>query len=55
MGRSGPVEPSADLRDLASILRQTYVALVEEGFTEDESLKVIGQLLVANSRGGESS
>lgn len=54
MGRQGPVEPSADLREAASILRQTYVALVEEGFTVDEALKIIGQILASQSSGGAS-
>lgn len=53
MGRAGPVEPSADLREAASVLRQTYVALVEEGFTVDEALKIIGQIL-AGQQGGAS-
>ena len=45
---NGPIEPSADLRQLASILRQTYLALVQEGFTQQEALTIIGQILAAN-------
>jgi hypothetical protein len=50
---NGPVEPSADLRELANMLRQTYVALTLEGFTAQEALIIIGQILAANS-GGQS-
>ena len=46
---NGPIEPSADLRQLASALRQTYLALTQEGFTEQEALTIIGQILVANA------
>lgn len=45
---SGPQEPAADLRTLASILRQTYIALCAEGFTQQEALVIIGQIIVAN-------
>ncbi len=45
---NGPTEPSADLRELASILRQTFVALTMEEFTENQALVIIGQMLAAN-------
>lgn len=48
MGSQGPVEPAADLRELARTLRQMYAALIAEGFSEDQALKVIGQILAAN-------
>jgi len=48
-----PREPSSDLRQLASILHQTFVALVQEGFTEQQALVVIGQILSANASGGQ--
>lgn len=48
---NGPVEPAAELRQLASILRQTYLALVQEGFTEQQALIVVGQILSANGGG----
>ncbi|MCX5066664.1 hypothetical protein OOJ91_12320 [Micromonospora lupini] len=52
-----PVEPSADLRQFASGVRQMFVALVNEGFTERQALAVIGTALAAtiNSSGGEPS
>jgi hypothetical protein len=50
---NAPREPSADLRNLASMLYQTFIALTNEGFTEQQALVIIGQLLYANSGGGE--
>lgn len=47
-----PIEPAANLRVLASMLRQTYIALVAEGFTEAQALQIIGHILAAN--GGAS-
>lgn len=44
-----PTEPSADLRMLASTLRQTFVALTAEGFSEQQALVIIGQILAANA------
>jgi hypothetical protein len=44
---SGPVEPSADKRQAAHELREIYVALLAEGFTERESVAIIGQILAA--------
>ena len=49
---NGPVEPSADLRQLANALRQAYVALTAEGFTSHEALIIVGQMLIAGSGGG---
>jgi hypothetical protein len=48
MAAQPPREPSADLRQLASMLFQTYTALTNEGFTEQQALVVIGQILAAN-------
>lgn len=47
---NGPIEPAADLREMASILRQTFIALKQEGFTEQQALIIIGQLLAANTK-----
>lgn len=44
----GPTEPASDLRQLASILWQMFVALQMEGFTEHQALIMIGQVLAAN-------
>lgn len=42
---SGPTEPSADLRAMASTLWQTFVALQQEGFSESQALKIIGEII----------
>lgn len=47
------IEPSADLRLMASAFMQMYVALTHEGFTENQALKIIGQVIAANSGGTE--
>ena len=44
---NGPVEPSADLREVASFWRQTYVALINEGFTEREAVAILGHIIAA--------
>ena len=46
---TGPTEPSADLRELASVMWQTFVALVREGFTEQQALVIIGHILASAS------
>lgn len=51
---NGPIEPAADLRQLANALRQTFLALVQEGFTEQQALVIIGQILAANAAGGQA-
>lgn len=51
--RNPPREPSADLRQLASVLHQTFTALVAEGFTEAQALVIVGQILAANSGGSK--
>lgn len=44
-------EPSADLRQFASCLRQMFVALRNEGFSEREALAVLGTVVAANVQG----
>lgn len=48
----GPVEPSADMRVMASQLRQMYVALVSEGFTVIEAMTMISQVIAASVQNG---
>jgi hypothetical protein len=36
------VEPDAEMRRNAFVLRQWFIALVDQGFTEDEALRIIG-------------
>lgn len=51
---NGPVEPSADAREFAKACHQIFVALTLEGFTEQQALAVIGQMIAANQSGGTS-
>jgi hypothetical protein len=50
---NGPIEPAAEMRQLANALRQTFVALTQEGFTEHQALVIIGQILAAQAGGGQ--
>jgi len=54
----GPVEPAANLRELASFYYQMYVALVAEGFTEQQALRIIGETvrgIWGLAKGGDAS
>lgn len=42
-------EPSSDLRQAASQLFELFVALIDQGFTEQQALIVVGQVISANS------
>lgn len=44
-------EPPADLRHFASMMRSTYVALVQEGFTAAEALTIVSEIIRANLGG----
>lgn len=48
---TGHTEPSADLRQMASALWQTFVALRSEGFSEKQALRIIADLLRGASGG----
>ncbi len=41
---NGPM-PSSDLRQFAYSLRQMYVALIQEGFTTNETFAIIGEVI----------
>lgn len=47
---NGPREPSADQRVAAAQMYGMYLALLAEGFTEQQALVIIGQILVAASQ-----
>lgn len=49
-----PCEPSSDIRQAASALRQMYVALTMEGFDERQALVIIGQVLASSQSKGAS-
>lgn len=53
MSNNGPIEPKGDLRAAAAEVRQMYLALVQEDFTPQEALIIIGQI-IATGRGGPS-
>ena len=42
-------EPAADLREMAAALYGMFVALVDQGFTEQQALVIIGQVIAANT------
>lgn len=46
-----PVEPSSDMRTMAHTLREFYVALLNEGFTEDEALTMVSTAIKSAARG----
>jgi hypothetical protein len=48
-----PIEPSANLRELAQMCRETFIALTGVGFTDAQALVIIGHMLRANA-GGDS-
>lgn len=50
---NSPVEPSASLRQGAAQLRQLYIALANEGFTETQALTLIGKILLAQQGGSD--
>lgn len=53
MRSGGPKEPSADFRQAAAAVRQVFIALMNEGFSEQQALKIIGYML-AGQRPQES-
>lgn len=46
---TAPMEPSAELRQAANAMRQMFIALTNEGFTAQQALTIIGQMLAANT------
>ncbi len=50
MSGNGPTEPSSDIRQAASALRQIFVALMAEGFSEQQALVIVGHVLAAQNR-----
>jgi uncharacterized protein YoaH (UPF0181 family) len=51
---TAPIEPSADLRKFASMLRQMYIALTSEGFSNTEAFAIVAEIIRANI-GGSST
>ena len=46
-------EPSADLRTFASVVRQAYVALKNEGFNEDQAVELTKAMILYGNRSSE--
>jgi hypothetical protein len=42
---NGPREPSAQLRTAAAQMRDLFIALTNEGFTEIQALRILGSML----------
>jgi len=52
---NGPIEPNADMRVMANALRQMFLALIQEGFNEQQAMQIIGVTLAASfGKGGAS-
>ena len=47
-----PFEPSGDARNMAGILRNWYVALVDAGFSENQAMSFIQQMLATATQKG---
>ena len=46
------VEPSADMRQWAHIMREMYVALLAEGFSTEEAFGILGRVIASGMNGG---
>lgn len=51
----GPTEPASDIRQMASIWWQTYVALTTEGFNPDQAIHLLGITITAGIHGNSGS
>lgn len=41
------IEPNADMRLMAVMFYQMFIALQQEGFTEPQAMKIIGYVIAA--------
>jgi hypothetical protein len=48
-------EPSADLREAASVCWQMYVALTDQGFSEPQALTIIAQTITGVRPQGDAT
>lgn len=48
---NGPQEPNAESRIGAANLRQIYLALTAEGFTEEQTLTILSSMMIAGAIG----
>ncbi len=40
-----PREPNAEMRQWSSSMRELFVSLTDEGFTEDQALRLMGEFI----------
>lgn len=45
---NGPIEPAAEMRKFAAGTYEIYTALSQSGFTAQEALTIIGQMIAAS-------
>lgn len=53
MNDTGRTEPSFEARKLANMWRQLYVALLYEGFSEQQSMRLLECMIESNTEGYE--
>jgi hypothetical protein len=53
ISKTPKVEPSADLRSAASVTRQMFVALVDEGYSEAQALTLVHGVLTSGIKRGK--
>jgi alkylhydroperoxidase/carboxymuconolactone decarboxylase family protein YurZ len=46
-------EPTAALRQMATVMHQMHVALVDEGFTKEEALEIVMHVLAMQTGSAE--
>lgn len=47
------IEPTAQIRENANVVAQMFKALMDEGFTEDQALRLIGNMFRVNGTSEE--
>lgn len=44
---NGPIEPHADIRQVANLWFQTYTASIHAGFTPDQAMQIVNTAVAA--------
>ena len=50
---NGPLEPPAHVRQAAAELRAWYVGLIDQGFSDDQAMFLLGQVITAQIISGD--
>lgn len=50
---NNPREARSDWRQFAALMYEMFIALIEEGFSEQQALIMLGQILAASTSGGQ--